>query len=46
MNDFLRLLGKKSNIRDFDEYRYISQTPDEMNAEANLSLINKNIKIP
>ena len=46
MNDFLRTLGKKTNIRDFDEYRYIAPSIDEMNASKNLSLINKNIEVP
>ena len=46
MNDFLRKVGEKSNIRDFDEYRYITPSVDEMNAKANLSLINKNIEVP
>jgi len=46
MNDFLRTLGRKSNIRDFDEYKYIAESVDEMNARANLSLLNKNLDVP
>lgn len=44
-NDFIRLLGKKTNIRDFDEYRYIPPSPDEMRATNNLKLLNDNIEV-
>ena len=46
LNDFLRMLGKKSNIRDFDEYRYIQQDVNEYNATKNLPLLNKDIEVP
>ena len=46
LNDFLRMLGRKTNIRDFDENRYIQQDVDEMEASANLPLLNKNIEVP
>jgi len=46
LNDFLRLLGRKSNIRDFDEYRYIAQSIDELEAMKNLPLLNKDIEVP
>lgn len=46
MNDFLRILGRKSNIRDFDEYRYIAPSVDEWNAMKNLPLLNKNQQVP
>lgn len=39
-------MGKKSNIRDFDSYRYIQQDVDEYNATKNLPLLNKDIEIP
>ena len=40
------MMGKKSNIRDFDEYRYIQQDVNEYNATKNLPLLNKNIEVP
>lgn len=40
------MMGKKSNIRDFDSYRYIQQDVDEYNATKNLPLLNKNIEVP
>lgn len=46
LNDFLRMMGKKSNIRDFDSYRYIQQDVDEYNATKNLPLLNKDIEVP
>ena len=46
LNDFLRTLGKKTNIREFDEYRYVPESVDEMNAKKNLALLNLNIKVP
>lgn len=46
LNDFLRLIGRKSNIRDFDEYRYIAPSVDEYDAMRNLPLLNKDIEVP
>lgn len=45
-NELLRLIGKKSNVRDFDTEKYIRETVDEVNAKNNLWLLNLNIKVP
>jgi len=46
INTLLRSLWNKANIRNFVAENYIYETPDEMNAKANLSLINHNIEVP
>ena len=46
LNSFLRLVGRKSNIRDFDEFKFIAPTVDEYKAMRNLPLLNKNIEVP
>lgn len=46
MNEFLREIWRKTNIRDFRPEKYITETVDEMNANKNVSLINKNIEVP
>jgi len=46
MNDFLRMIGNKSNIRDFDSTRFINESIDELDAKKNLQLLNLNIDVP
>ena len=45
-NELLRLLWKKSNIRDFDSEKYIRESADEIEAKQNLILLNENIPVP
>lgn len=45
MNQFLRELGKRLNIQDFDPKEYIQTSVDEEKAIANLELLNNDIEI-
>lgn len=45
-NELLRLMWRKSNIRDFDSEKYIREWIDEMKAKRNLELLNLNIEVP
>lgn len=45
-NELLRLIGKKSNVRDFDTEKYIRETLDEVTAKQRLELLNLNIEVP
>ena len=45
-NELLRLMWNKSNVRDFDSAKYIRESVDEMEAKANLELLNNNDEVP
>jgi hypothetical protein len=45
-NELLRLIWKKSNVRDFDSEKYIRESRDEVNAKGRLELINLNKQVP
>jgi len=45
-NSLLRLIGNKSNVRDFDSSKYIRESLDEIKAKRNLELLNNNIEVP
>jgi len=45
-NELLRTLWDKSNIRDFDSSKYIRESVDELDAKANLELLNNDIEVP
>lgn len=40
-NELLRLLGSKSNVKDFDATKYIRESIDEIKAKASLPLLNR-----
>lgn len=42
-NELLRLMGEKSNVRDFDSKKYIRESIEEIKARASLPLLNRNL---
>jgi uncharacterized protein YjcR len=42
-NELLRLIGSKSNVRDFDSTRYIRESIEEIKAKASLPLLNRDL---
>lgn len=46
LNEFLRKIGNSSWIQNFDAYKFIPMTPDEMRAVEYLDWLNRNEKAP
>ena len=42
-NELLRLIGSKSNVRDFDSTKYIRESIEEIKAKASLPLLNRDL---